>query len=144
MSDEFENEFKINIYEDKNLNANPNKFFDLYNNNEPSLEVENVQAEGTFLYPSSNEIIKLNENQYNEYLTQMYQEFQEPSDLFSHIEDSDNKVSFRPINNKSRNDVFDKSFINFQLESDNQKVYFKTKKKNYKAKIKYIKIFIYY
>jgi hypothetical protein len=128
MSNEFENDFKINIYEDKNLNINTNKIFDknhendIYKNDEPSLEVDNIQAEGTFLYPGSNEIIKLNGDQNNEYQMQMYQEFQEPSDFFSHIEEIDNKKSFRPLSQKTRSGIFDKSFINFQLESDNQKI----------------------
>jgi len=126
MSDDYENEFKINIYEDKNLNSNKifDKYFenDIYINNAPSLEVENVQAEGTFLYPDNNDFLKINESQYNEYPGQMYQEFQEPSDLFSHIEDNDNKKSFRPYNAKTKSGLFDKSFINFQLESDNQKI----------------------
>jgi len=134
MSNEFENDFKINIYEDKNLNINTNKIFDknhendIYKNDEPSLEVDNIQAEGTFLYPGSNEIIKLNGDQNNEYQMQMYQEFQEPSDFFSHIEEIDNKKSFRPLSQKTRSGIFDKSFINFQLESDNQKVYDKHKR----------------
>ena len=130
MSDDFNPELKISIYEDKNLNnnnnnniINKNKVYDkylendVYKDKQPSLEVENVQAEGTFLLPGGNEILKINSD--NQYLN-MTQAFQEPSDLFSHIEDNDNQKSFRPP--KERSDIFDKDFINFNFESDNQKV----------------------
>ena len=128
MSDDIEPEFKINIYEEKNINTNKNydKYLEntTYRTTSPSLEVENVQAKGTFLLPSNDDLLKFNaENQYAG-ITNLTQAFQEPSDYFNHIEENNNKISFRPL--KAKSDIFGSEFFNFHFENENQKVFIKS------------------
>jgi len=122
MSDDIEPEFKINIYEERNTNSSKSydKYLenDTYRNASPSLEVENIQAKGTFLLPTNNDYLKSNmDNQYIGY-SNYPQAFQEPSECFSHIEENNNKKSFRPPEDISED--FDNEFINFG--NANQKV----------------------